>query len=101
VDQWINRMRPKLARVPGATLFLQPVQDVTIGGRIGNAQFQYTLLGDNLQDLLTWAPDRGTEAEGPSGNSRCEQRSAESRITSRLGYRPRYGWPPGNIGIRN
>ena len=56
VDQWINRMRPKLARVPGATLFLQPVQDVTIGGRIGNAQFQYTLLGDNLQDLLTWAP---------------------------------------------
>jgi multidrug efflux pump len=56
VDQWINRIRPKLARVPGATLFLQPVQDVTIGGRLGNAQFQYTLLGDNLQELLAWAP---------------------------------------------
>ena len=51
-----NRLRPKLARVPGATLFLQPVQDVTIGGRGGNAQFQYTLQGDNIKDLLQWAP---------------------------------------------
>ena len=49
-------LRPKLARVPGATLFLQPVQDVQIGGRASNAQFQYTLQGDNLQDLLAWAP---------------------------------------------
>ena len=56
VDQWITRMRPKLARVPAATLFLQPVQDVQIGGRASNAQFQYTLLGDNLQDLLIWSP---------------------------------------------
>jgi multidrug efflux pump len=55
-DQVINRLRPKLARVPGGTLFLQSVQDVTIGGRGGNAQFQYTLQGDNLQDLLTWGP---------------------------------------------
>ena len=52
----VNRLRPKLARVTGATLFLQPVQDVQIGGRMGNAQYQYTLLGDNLQDLLKWAP---------------------------------------------
>ena len=56
VDQWINRMRPKLARVPGATLFLQPVQDVQIGGRASNAQFQYTLLADNVPDLLKWSP---------------------------------------------
>ena len=54
--QIANRLRPKLARVPGATLFLQPVQEVQIGGRPGNAQFQYTLQGDNLQDLMTWAP---------------------------------------------
>jgi hydrophobe/amphiphile efflux-1 (HAE1) family protein len=51
-----NRLRPKLARVPGATLFLQPVQEVQIGGRAGNAQFQYTLQGDNLPDLLRWSP---------------------------------------------
>jgi multidrug efflux pump len=56
VFEVINRLRPKLARVPGATLFLQPQQDVQIGGRGGNAQFQYTLQGDNLQDLLAWAP---------------------------------------------
>jgi multidrug efflux pump len=55
-DQVINRLRPKLARVPGATLFLQSVQDVTIGGRQGNALYQYTLQGDNLQDLLAYAP---------------------------------------------
>ncbi len=54
--QIANRLRPKLARVPGATLFLQPVQEVQIGGRVGNAQFQYTLQGDNLPDLLRWSP---------------------------------------------
>jgi multidrug efflux pump len=55
-DQVIARLRPKLGRIPGATLFLQAVQDVQVGGRQGNAQFQYTLQGDNLADLLQWAP---------------------------------------------
>jgi multidrug efflux pump len=55
-DQVINRLRPQTARVPGATLFLQAVQDVQIGGRGGNAQFQYTLQGDNLEDVMTFAP---------------------------------------------
>src|SRR5579864_2019429 len=56
VSDVINRLRPKVARVPGATFFMQPQQDVAIGGRAGNAQFQYTLQGDNLQDLLAFAP---------------------------------------------
>ena len=55
VAEVIDRLRPKLARVPGATLFLSPQQDVQIGGRASNAQFQYTLQGDNLEDLLAWA----------------------------------------------
>jgi multidrug efflux pump subunit AcrB len=55
-DQVVNRLRGKLARIPGSTLFLQASQDVQIGGRMGNAQYQYTLQGDNLQDLLQWAP---------------------------------------------
>jgi multidrug efflux pump len=55
-DQVIARLRPKLGRIPGATLFLQAVQDVQVGGRQGNAQFQYTLQGDNLKDLLEWSP---------------------------------------------
>jgi len=52
----INRLRPKLAVVPGATLFLQAVQDVRLGGRISNAQYQFTLQSDNLEELNTWAP---------------------------------------------
>jgi multidrug efflux pump len=55
-DQVINRLRPKLARVPGSTLILQAVQDVQIGGRAGAAQFQYTLQGDDFKELLVWAP---------------------------------------------
>ena len=56
VFEVMNRLRPKVARVPGANFFMQPQQDVQIGGRAGNAQFQYTLQGDNLKDLLAFAP---------------------------------------------
>ena len=56
VDEVIDRVRPQLARVPGANLYLQAVRDVEIGGRVGNSEFQYTLQGDNLQDLLTYSP---------------------------------------------
>jgi len=55
-DDVINRLRGKLAVVPGATLFMQSYQDLTIGGRFGNAQYQYTLQSANLDDLNTWAP---------------------------------------------
>ena len=52
----INRLRPKLAEVPGATLFLQASQDLAVGGRRTNAQFQYTIQSDNLEDLTHWGP---------------------------------------------
>jgi multidrug efflux pump len=55
-DQVVNRLRPKLAVVPGASLFLQAVQDVRIGGRNANAQYQYTIRSDNLDDLNEWGP---------------------------------------------
>ena len=55
-DQVITRLRPKLARVPGATLYLQASQDVRVGGRLGNAQYQFTIQGDNLEDLTNFAP---------------------------------------------
>ena len=55
-DQIIARLRGKLAKVPGASLFLQPVQDIRIGGRMGNAQYQYTLQGDDARELFQWAP---------------------------------------------
>ena len=52
----INRLRPKLTSVPGATVFLQAGQDLRIGGRQSSAQFQYTIQSDNLDDLVKWGP---------------------------------------------
>jgi multidrug efflux pump len=55
-DDVINRLRGKLAVVPGATLFLQTQQDLTIGGRYGQAQYQYTIQGEDLNELNNWGP---------------------------------------------
>ncbi|OBU85904.1 multidrug efflux RND transporter permease subunit [Chromobacterium subtsugae] len=55
-DQVIARLRKKLAKEPGAQLFLQSVQDIRIGGRASNAQYQYTLQGDDLNELREWTP---------------------------------------------
>ncbi|GAB3418610.1 efflux RND transporter permease subunit [Massilia agilis] len=51
----IARLRPKLARVTGVTLFLNPVQDLRMGGRQSNSAYQYTLKSDNRADLRLWA----------------------------------------------
>ncbi|MEJ0051266.1 MAG: efflux RND transporter permease subunit [Methylovirgula sp.] len=55
-DEVIDRLRRKLNRIPGAHLFLQSVQDIQVGGRQGNAQFQYTLQGDTPEELNQWTP---------------------------------------------
>ena len=55
-SQVIDRLRPQIAKVEGAALFLQPSQDITVGGRISRGQFQYTLEDANLDELNTWAP---------------------------------------------
>ncbi|HWF05059.1 MAG TPA: efflux RND transporter permease subunit [Candidatus Angelobacter sp.] len=52
----INRLRPKLNRLPVASAFLQPVQDLRIGGRSSNALYQYTIQSDNVEDLTKWGP---------------------------------------------
>jgi multidrug efflux pump len=56
VDEVIARLRPKLAQVPGGRLYLAAVQDLRAGGRQSNAQYQYTLQSENVQDLYTWTP---------------------------------------------
>ena len=53
----INRLRPKLTSLPGATVFLQAGQDLRIGGRQSNAQYQYTIQSDNVDDLVKWGPE--------------------------------------------
>jgi multidrug efflux pump len=55
-DLVIARLRPQLLRVPGASLYLQAAQDVRVGGRSSAAQYQFTMRGDNVQDLITYAP---------------------------------------------
>ncbi len=55
-DLVIARLRSKLAQIPGARLILQAVQDVRVGGRQSNAQYQFTLQSSNAAELYTWAP---------------------------------------------
>ena len=59
-SQIVDRLRPQLAKVPGVKLFLQPAQDITVGGRIARGQFQYVLQDPDLQELnyLGAAPHR-------------------------------------------
>jgi len=52
----IDRLRPKLAEIEGVKLTLQPSQDITVGGRIGRGQFQYTLQDADIGELNEWAP---------------------------------------------
>jgi multidrug efflux pump len=55
-DKIIERLRPRTSHIPGATLFLQAVQDLRIGGRTSNAQYQYTLQSTDLAELNAFAP---------------------------------------------
>ncbi len=55
-DQIINRLRAKLAHIPGIQLFLQSSQDISVGGRNSDAQYQYTLQDANIDELNTWSP---------------------------------------------
>jgi multidrug efflux pump len=55
-DKVIARLRPQLAREPGANLYLQPQQDIRMGGRSSGAQYQYTLQADSIEELRAWEP---------------------------------------------
>jgi len=97
-DQVIARLRPKLGHVPGASLFLQPVQDLRVGGRMGNAQYQYTLQGDDTAALLQWAPQllqrlrplkELADVNSDQQNKGLQTSLAIDRVTaSRLGLTP-------------
>ena len=94
----INRLRSKLARIPGVTLYLQAVQDLRVGGRMSAAEYQYTLQSDNLTVLNHWAPlllDRLkkmpqlTDVNSDAQNSGLEANLVIDRPTAaRLGVNP-------------
>src|SRR5271163_900397 len=56
MQQVMNRLRPKLDKVAGARLYLQGAQDIRVGGRANNAQYQYTLQGDDSKEIYKWSP---------------------------------------------
>ena len=60
-DQVINRLRPKVAKLPGIALFLQASQDIRVGGRMSKAQYQYALQSTDLDDLKQWSAALLTE----------------------------------------
>ncbi|NKG29743.1 multidrug efflux RND transporter permease subunit MdtC [Erwinia rhapontici] len=84
-QQVIARLRGKLAKEPGANLFLMAVQDIRVGGRESNAGYQYTLLSDSLDDLREWEPKiRRAFAALPEladVNSDQEDKGAEMALT--------------------
>ncbi len=97
-DNVINRLRGKLAVVPGATLLLQSAQDLTIGGRFGSAQYQYTLQGENVDDLNNWSPQLLQKLRGlkelQDVNTDQQDRGLQAKLiidrdtASRLGVSP-------------
>ena len=98
VYQVIARLRSKLATVAGARLFLQASQDIRVGGRQSNAQFQFTLQGDNTADLYAFAPKLvlalQRESELADVNSDQQEKGLETDLvidrdaTARLGITP-------------
>ncbi|HLQ44820.1 MAG TPA: efflux RND transporter permease subunit [Planctomycetaceae bacterium] len=94
-DEVMARIRSKAARIPGATLVLQPVQDLRVGGRVSSAQYQFTLRGDSLDELTDWSPKLLSEIRQVPGvvdvNTDQQNRGLQTRLTidrttaSRLG----------------
>ncbi|MFZ0936582.1 MAG: multidrug efflux RND transporter permease subunit [Bryobacteraceae bacterium] len=97
-DLVIARLRPKLARVPGASLYLQATQDIRVGGRSSAAQYQYTMRGDNLDDLLAYAPRMYQQlAKIPiiaDVNSDQQNRGLQSMVTYDRATAARFGISP-------
>ena len=97
-DLVIARLRPKLGRIPGATLYLQANQDIRVGGRNSAAQYQYTMRGDNLDDLTAYAPRMFQEiAKIPiivDVNSDQQNRGLQSGVTYDRATAARFGISP-------
>ncbi len=83
-DAVVARIRGKSARIPGAALFLQPIQDLRVGGRGSSAQYQYTLIGSSIQELNSWAPKLMEEMRKIPGvadvNTDAQNKGVQTRL---------------------
>ncbi len=100
-DQVIQQLRPRLSDVAGARTFLQAAQDIRVGGRQSNAQYQFTLLADSTADLYKWGPIL-TEAlqskqQLADVNSDQQQGGLESMVTIDRATAARLGITPAQI----
>jgi HAE1 family hydrophobic/amphiphilic exporter-1 len=100
-DQIINRLRPKLAKLVGVQTFLQARQDINVGGRSGQAQFQYTLSDADLDELNTWAPKLLTTLQAlpqlRDVSSDQQSDAAAVRLTIDRDAAARFGISPADI----
>ena len=90
----IRRLQPELASVQGITLFMQPVQDITVEDRVSRTQFQYTLEDPSADELNAFAPRMLERLQGVAGAARCGKRSAGGRPSGQAGVRSPNGLPP-------
>ena len=84
----ITRLRPQLARVTGVSLFLNPVQDVRMGGRQTNSTYQYTLKSDNLADLRLWATKLAEAMKGQAALTDVDTDQQENGVEDLRDDRP-------------
>jgi multidrug efflux pump len=98
VDYIMQRLRPRLARIPGATLYLQANQDLRVGGRNAAALYQFTMRGDNLPDLITYAPRMFQQLKSipiiVDVNSDQQNRGLQSLVTYDRETAARFGISP-------
>jgi multidrug efflux pump len=94
----VDRLRPKLMSIPGSTAILQAGQDIRVGGRMSNAQYQYTIQSDGVDDLVKWGPILSeamaklpgfTDVNSDQQNSGLQAYLTYDRLTaSRMGITP-------------
>jgi multidrug efflux pump len=101
VQTVVTRLRPQLSRIQGANLFVNPVQDLRIGGRQSNATYQYTLQAQNLTELRTWATKLSEAMKNyPSledVNTDQQDRGLQTFITIDKDKLARLGLTPGDV----
>jgi multidrug efflux pump len=98
VDYIMQRLRPKLAKIPGATLYLQASQDLRVGGHSTAALYQFTMRGDNLQDLVAFSPRMFDQLKSipiiVDVNSDQQIRGLQSMVTYDRATAARFGISP-------
>ena len=97
-DQIIARLRPQLATIQGANLYLQVLQDIKVGGRLGRTQYQYTLQDADLGELDVWAPKLVAKLQGLTQiadvTSDQQANAATATLTIDRDQAARFGIPP-------